>query len=898
MRILKSIVPTFKRPIGVYFALLAILFVATLLLFSSIPKRKVVAQERKKINWREKAPKPTRTSQSIHAPITAMEQSSGSELALNNNGPTSIIVNPVFYDSQGQAYPAQPLTLEATKVRHLEIDSIKPAEFRGSNGGLTLNYNGAMMEVVAQITSFGQGQAGSVDIPFSAAMDYKSSIQEAVWWSPEQSTATIILGNASDAAITAKLQFSNGEAATSYLAPYATEIVEQRRNKNQAADSVKITATGAVGALRVTGAIQTTNNRYTSTIRFYDPQTVRQQNLYATNFRLKGNVPHLVLNNISAEPLTVTPRFLSAAGASGNPVELAPVKLAPNQATEVNLNQLVAAAASRQDLETVTVEILSSGAKGSLIGALSAHNEATRMTYDAPLRDSGPIRNSTGGYPWQITGAYSAIVSITNVGEAPAKFLASVNFAEGAWQPPIKQLAAGETAFFDIRKIRDQQIKDKDGRVVPKNITSGQFHWSRFQGDENLHLIGRLEMRSTVGTISSIATEANHDTLRGRRRVTRNVSSSFSCGVCCPDSGPYPYLTPDTFALAVNNLRTVDSKGDIYACYGGNPFTTYVVTHAWNSAAPAVISLAQNQGAENTVTGVSGGTTYHYGIAETFHIWEEGAGDCYRNTELNPEVSGDTTVFDVTISAAVNCNDGDTASFSVTGTPFEFVTGYAWSYTPFSLQGGIGNNPQVNFGSPSSDSTTANCKWFASPDQECTLDVCKYKISCTITFNNGTNITKETNLFVEVPWSPAGLTYPPSITGFPAMQFSFPAGRYVVANQGDWTRNLPTPDIRVPASSQFYNKTVIHENKHVAGYGPGGTNADLYLISDLYSRVSGLTDGTEDGLRNKIIGAWLTWTIQQDTKTAMRSRQDEIQAYQVSDSVDPRYLYQGRCNGF
>ena len=322
MRILNSIAPTFKHPVRVYLILLAILFVASLLLFSSIPKQKVVAQERKKINWREKAPKPTRTSQSIYAPITAMEQSSGSELALNNNGPTSIIVNPVFYDSQGQAYPAQPLTLEATEVRHLEIDSIRPAEFRGSNGGLTLNYNGAMMEVVAQITSFGQGQAGSVDIPFSAAMDYQSLIQEAVWWSLEQSTATIILGNASDAAITAKLQFANGEAVIAYLAPYATEIVEQRHNKNQAAaaDSVKITASGPVGSLRVTGAIQTTNNRYTSTIRFYDPQTVRQQNLYATNFRLKGNVPHLVLNNISAVPLTVTPRFLSAVGASGDQI--------------------------------------------------------------------------------------------------------------------------------------------------------------------------------------------------------------------------------------------------------------------------------------------------------------------------------------------------------------------------------------------------------------------------------------------------------------------------------------------------------------------------------------------------------------------------------------------------
>ena len=653
MRILNSTISTFKLSRKFHAVLATIIALSVLFLFYGTPKRKVAAQgnARKKIDWREKAPKPVRTSQSMYAPVTALEQSSGSELALNNNGPISIAVHPVFYDSQGQAYPAQPITLEATEVRHINIDSIKPFGLRGRNGGLTLNYNGAMMEVVAQITSFGQGQAGSVDIPFSAAMDYQSTIQEAVWWSPEQSTTTIILGNASDTAITATLQFPSGEAPTYYLAPYTTESVERYRNRNQdaAADSLKITTTGAVGSLRVTGAIQTNNNRYTSTIRFYDPQTVRQQNLYATNFHLKGNVPHLVLKNIGNEALTAMPSFLSAAGAADKPVQLAPVTLAPNEATEVNLSQLLTAAASRQELETVTVQILSSGAKGNLIGALSAHNEITRMTFDAPLRDSGPIRNATGGYPWQIAGDYSAVVSITNVGESPAKFLVSVNFTGGVYQPEIKELAAGETAFFDLKKIRDQQSKDKDGRVIPKNITSGQFHWSRFKGGDEVKLIGRLEMLSIVSPINGIAAEAMQgtgSTLQRRRRTKRNVSSSFSCGLCCPDSGPFPYMQADTLGVLVNDFRNVDSKGDIYACYGGNRYTTYVYSHNWAASDP-YISLAVTEGSSNTVTGVSPGYSYHYAIAEDFYVWEDGGIDCNRIDNYDPEILGDVQTISI-----------------------------------------------------------------------------------------------------------------------------------------------------------------------------------------------------------------------------------------------------------
>ncbi len=674
MRILNLTISTFKLSRKFHIVLATIIALSVLFLLYGTSKRKVAAQgnARKKIDHRENAPKPVRTSQSMYAPITAMEQSSGSELALNNNGPISIVVNPVFYGRDGQAYAAQPITLEPTAVRHVNLDNIRPFALRGRNpsGGMALNYNGAMMEVVAQITSFGQGQAGSVDIPFSATMDYQSTTQEAVWWSPEQSTATIILGNASDTAITATLQFPTGEAATYYLAPYATESVVRRRNGRQtvAADSVNITTTGAVGSLRVTGAIQTNNNRYTSTIRFYDPQTTQQQNLYATNFRLKGNVPHLVLKNIGDAPLTATPRFLSFAGVADSPVQLAPVALAPSETAEVNLSQLLTLAASRQELEAVTVQILSSGAKGNLIGALSAHNEITRITFDAPLRDSGPIRNSTGGYPWQITTDYGALVSITNVGESPAKFAASVNFAGGTWRPAIKQLAVGETALFDLRKIRDEQLKDKDGNVIPATITTGQFHWSRFQGDDNLKLMGRLEIVGNTDLVNSLTAEATPDAgraLNRRRRANRNVSSSFSCGVCCPDSGLFPYMQASSLGVLVNDFRNVESRGDLVTCYGGTSYTAEIVSHNWAVTDPC-ISLAVTEGYSNAVTGVSTGFAYFYAIAETYFVWEEGAGDCYRSTFVDPEILGDASVASLIIN-----KDGQ----DVTGTTLNVIVG-------------------------------------------------------------------------------------------------------------------------------------------------------------------------------------------------------------------------------
>ena len=289
----------------------------------------------------------------------------------------------------------------------------------------------------------------------------------------------------------------------------------------------------------------------------------------------------------------------------------------------------------------------------------------------------------------------------------------------------------------------------------------------------------------------------------------------------------------------------------------------------------------------------AGVMTIYFSTSGTVYTQDYGNDACFSNT-INELTAASYPVADVTISASVNCNDGDTASFSVTGTPFEFVTGYAWSYTPFSLQGGIGNNPQVNFGSPSSDSTTAGCKWFASPDQECTLDVCKYKISCTVTFNNGTNITKETNLFVQVPWQTGGEAGTPIIDGFPNLKLSPSTNLWVVENTGNWARHPPIPSIIIPASSQFYNKAVTHENRPVYQW-ESGNKSDLFLISDIYSRIAGLTAPTRDGLTFKIFDAVAVWVQAQNAEVARRKPQSEADAYAISDTIDPKYLYQGRC---
>jgi hypothetical protein len=243
-----------------------------------------------------KQPAPhSRSNQTIFAPTIDLKDSSGAELALNNNGPEKIEVKTTFYTSEGNPVQGRPVSLNPVEVRHVNLEQLLPSERNGQKwGGMSLDYFGGTLEVVAQLTLFRQGRAGSVDIPFSARADYLSIAQEAVWWMPANGTATLVLGNASDSGISVSVEFSNGETQTVSLAPHATELVEYR-DKGQpgppqsGALSARLNINGPIGSLRATGFAASADRKFSSAIRFYDLQTIRQPHLFATNLRVKNS---------------------------------------------------------------------------------------------------------------------------------------------------------------------------------------------------------------------------------------------------------------------------------------------------------------------------------------------------------------------------------------------------------------------------------------------------------------------------------------------------------------------------------------------------------------------------------------------------------------------------------
>ncbi|HEX8069947.1 MAG TPA: hypothetical protein VF546_08350 [Pyrinomonadaceae bacterium] len=559
---------------------------------------------------------PPPAAQRIYAPTIGTPEAGGSEIVLNSRSPEPLEITPTFYTAEGVAVVGQPVQLQPAEIRFVDIRSLIPPKHRGRHrwGGMAIDYAGGVLEAWAQLALLGVGKGGSVDVTFSILGDRRSDVQEAVWWTPARATSVIALGNSSGAAVSARLEYDNGETQSVEVAPFATEYVRRRAGAANGAqaltggfgESVKIITAGPAGSLRAAGFVTADERRFASSIRFYDPRTIVQPNLYATKFRVQNAVePHLLLKNISDGPLTVTPRFLPLSGEAGAPLELPPTTLAGHELAELDLTPLLAAAAARTELDLVSVQILNSGAPASLIGALCSSDATAPVTYDVPLRDTGASRNGTGSYPWRVDDDYNTVVSITNVSAGPAKFHVNIRYAGGSYDLKPRELAAGATATFDLRALLDDAAPDVHGEALPRAVTSGQFHWSVYGGGADVpSLIGRSEVVSP----------------------SRHISSSYSCPTCCRDSGPYGSFNPNAVTLLIDGVEQVGLAGSMSDCNGNSWQLGDIMGETTLSVQDSsVLAWASGQ---YGLTGMGVGSSDYYATWQLTE-WTSDGMDCY-----------------------------------------------------------------------------------------------------------------------------------------------------------------------------------------------------------------------------------------------------------------------------
>jgi len=269
--------------------------------------------------------------QEIYMPLIDLPESQGSEMVFNSRSPKTVTVTPTFFRRDGLVLVCNPVEVQSTEIRYADIKQLLPEQYRREHnwGGFSLSYYGSNREIWSQFRFLRVNGGSNVDEFFTVKGESQAQELQAAWWAPELSESILALGNISDTATSATLDFGDNSVRSVYLQPHATEIVHNKTKSGQTAQSVVINVTGAAGSIVPTGLITTKDGRYNSVIRFYNPQSAKQPNLYANGFRLAHVTPHMVLRNTTDAPLAATPKFIPLSGAAANPVVSSEIILAP-----------------------------------------------------------------------------------------------------------------------------------------------------------------------------------------------------------------------------------------------------------------------------------------------------------------------------------------------------------------------------------------------------------------------------------------------------------------------------------------------------------------------------------------------------------------------------------------
>jgi len=252
---------------------------------------------------------------------------------------------------------------------------------------------------------------------------------------------------------------------------------------------------------------------------------------------------------------------------------------------------------------------------------------------------------------------------------------------------------------------------------------------------------------------------------------------------------------------------------------------------------------------------------------------------------------------EITPSAATVIEGADSGDFEaiVTPTGLSGLT-YEWEWEAYAASG---NTPSVTYTAPNAAKTQVErAHWYAFPNDRCEAGtVCAYRLRCTVRIGD-VACSSSAQMSVQLV-DPAARTEPKyEITGGATVAYDATNQLWYVAGTGSLSRQVViTTDWWLHANSEFTAKLQAHENQHSQDFINGFDGHTFVTVPEFYARISSLVDPTPDGLVSKITAEYVQYMSDEEAELLSLVDGLEVRAYNVSDGVDPDYVF-SNCGRF
>jgi hypothetical protein len=537
------------------------------------------------------------------------------ELQLRNNLESSdLTVTPALRTPDGTETALPAVTIKRGDVVSLDLSDAllkSSPQLVGAYGSLVLRYRAMVHRALnaAVLVRLDQRPvAFHLDARFRSSTPTRAS-REGIWWLPRESvTDFLILTNSGDRQLNSGLTLydSGGKAW------HQTVSLGSRQTQRLSVRSLlqKSGLTGSYGGIKFDPAdtAESLDSAHllfdeqggfaaNMNIFYHDPDVPLSSHLFGGVKEWTTRAPMLALSapdpalafpagttlqpkvfvrNTSTNTYTAHLRFNWRSASTTGKTSAIGIVLKPNATHVVNVASLQAQNLIPADAHWAAVILSAPIQPDDLMAVAASYDQTGRYGAQTPFSDQ--LASHWEGGKWEADSMHNSLVTIGNGGNKPARAELTLLYNRGNEQYQIVQpLAPGEQTLVDFGKLIRGQIPDKDGHVLPPDLTFGAYR------------------------LRDLADPAAGGLYEGKLIVDKtNGHAAYGCMICCGPEFPTMEFDPINVIIAAYESKVVQAPN---SCGGGTQNVTGDFPTWWTNNT----SIATANG--NKVTGVAGGTT-------------------------------------------------------------------------------------------------------------------------------------------------------------------------------------------------------------------------------------------------------------------------------------------------
>lgn len=423
-----------------------------------------------------------------HAPFWLASPEAGAAILINNAAPQGAAFTLRLHGPDGALLDSQEHFIDSAASLTIPLSDFSEGPLEA--GYAVLEYPAAFRgRLPAQMVVSSAEESVSANYLFQEKRNALNPEMHWAFWIPSaQSDVYLMLLNRSDEPIDAKVISRVGARESAHelqIAPGAMQRLRLGESlgaslRPGAAGGIRLSHSGSSGDLLAEGFVLDPRRGISYTLDRFDFDSAGSANLVFPLLRY-GTMPMgrheavfrplAVLSNGSPSPMEVQPLVRLDGGEA---VHLDAWILQPLESKAVDLHRLL-----RRQLPSLTsfegtLELAHSGEPGDLAATVLSSDAQSDRIYQSAVKQEDRLALGYS-YPFRLSQGWNTRIYLTNRTAKPVVMCVFLHFDGQSYTwSGTKELAPFESRSVDIGQLRDEQVPDEFGTVIPLETASGQ----------------------------------------------------------------------------------------------------------------------------------------------------------------------------------------------------------------------------------------------------------------------------------------------------------------------------------------------------------------------------------------------------------------------------------------